>query len=152
MSDQAQTSTSDHARTAAVAGLIAGSLVAFGLICWIAANWPDMHRLTKIGLVGAVLLVAALMAAFFDRLRLLALMLATAAVGGLLALIGQTYPSGADAWQLFAWWAALALPFALAARSDAIWSLWAVVATAGFRYGACRTAGRASRTVSFRGP
>lgn len=132
MSDPAQTfSAKDHARTAAVAGLIAGSLIAFGLICWIAANWPGLHRLTKIGLVGGVLLGAAIVAAAFDRLRLPALMLATGAVGGLLALIGQSYPSGADAWQLFAWWAVLALPFALAARSDAIWSLWAVVATAG---------------------
>ena len=131
MTDRAQTSTRDHARAAAVAGLIAGSLVAFGLICWIAANWSGLHRLTKIGLVGGVLLAAAVVAAVFGRLRLPALMLATGAVGGLLALIGQIYPSGADAWQLFAWWAALALPFALAARSDAIWSLWAVVASAG---------------------
>ncbi|MFV0280825.1 MAG: GDYXXLXY domain-containing protein, partial [Rhodoblastus sp.] len=41
---------------------------------------------------------------------------------------GQIYPSGADAWQLFALWAALALPFALAARHDAVWVLWTLVA------------------------
>ena len=136
-------SAEDHTRTAAVAGLIAGSLIAFGLICWIAANWPGLHRLTKIGLVGGVLLTAAVVAAVFDRLRLPALMLATGAVGGLLALIGQIYPSGADAWQLFAWWAVLSLPFALAARSDAVWSLWAVVATAGISLWRAQDAGPA---------
>ena len=49
-------------------------------------------------------------------------------VGGLLALIGQTYQTGADPWQLFALWALLALPWCLGARSDMLWAPWALVA------------------------
>lgn len=56
-----------------------------------------------------------------------AVLLATLALGGLLAFVGQTYQTGADAWQLFATWAALALLWALAARRDAMWALWLLI-------------------------
>jgi uncharacterized membrane-anchored protein len=105
----------------------AAALIAFGAICWIAANWSAFHRLTKLEMAGGLLAVSALIAIVFVRARVSALLVATGAVGGLFALIGQTYPSGADAWQLFALWAALALPFIFAARHDAVWSLWVVV-------------------------
>lgn len=50
------------------------------------------------------------------------------ATGAVLALVGQTYQTGADLWQLFAAWAALMTPFAFAARSAASWALWLVLA------------------------
>jgi len=112
----------------ALTGVGAAGLFAFGVFCWIAANWSSFHRLTKLELVGGLLLVSALAAALLPRARVPALLVATSAIGGLFALIGQTYPSGADAWQLFAIWAALALPFALAARHDVVWVLWTLVA------------------------
>lgn len=46
-------------------------------------------------------------------------------IGSLLALVGQTYQTGADIWELFAPWAALITP--LAGRSGAVWGLWAVL-------------------------
>ncbi len=109
----------------------AAALFAFGVFCWIAANWADFHRLTKIGVVGGLLLGSCVIAAGAPRARPPFLLLANGATGGVLALIGQIYPSGADAWQLFALWSALALPFALAARHDAVWVLWTLVAAAG---------------------
>ncbi|MDR2212592.1 MAG: GDYXXLXY domain-containing protein [Pseudomonadales bacterium] len=108
----------------------AAALFAFGLLCWIAANWSALHRLTRLGLVGGLLLLSIVTATVAPRARIPALLLATALSGGLLALLGQVYPSGADAWQLFALWTLLALPFALAARHGAPWLLWAVVASA----------------------
>ena len=114
----------------ALTGIGAAGLFAFGVFCWIAANWSSFHRLTKLELVAGLLLASALAGAVLPRARVPALLVATSAVGGLFALIGQTYPSGADAWQLFALWAALTLPFALAARHDAVWVLWAIVAGA----------------------
>ncbi len=107
----------------------AAGLFAFGVICWIAANWSDFHRLTRLGMVSGLLLLAAISAVLIPRVRIPALLVATAATGGLLALIGQIYPSGADAWQLFAYWTLLSLPFALAARHEAVWTLWVVVAS-----------------------
>ena len=114
----------------ALTAIGAAGLFAFGVFCWIAANWSSFHRLTKLELVAGLLLVSALAGALAPRIRVAALLVATAAVGGLFALIGQIYPSGADAWQLFALWAALALPFALAARHDAVWILWTLAAGA----------------------
>ncbi len=40
----------------------------------------------------------------------------------------QTYQTGADPWQLFALWAALALPLCLGVRHDSLWTPWALVA------------------------
>ena len=55
------------------------------------------------------------------------LALAGILLGALLALLGQTYQTGADTWELFAWWAVLLLPWALAAASQAVWLLWTLV-------------------------
>ena len=49
--------------------------------------------------------------------------------GALFAYFGQTYQTGADPWQLFALWAALALPLALVVRHDAVWAPWTLTAT-----------------------
>ncbi|MDR0776073.1 MAG: GDYXXLXY domain-containing protein [Azonexus sp.] len=125
----------------------AAGLFAFGVICWIAANWSDFHRLTRLSLVGALLLLAAFSALLIPRARIPALLVATAATGGLLALIGQIYPSGADAWQLFAYWTLLSLPFALAARHDAVWTLWVVVASAAIGLWHGQTHGSSDRGV-----
>jgi uncharacterized membrane protein len=58
-------------------------------------------------------------------------LLALLAIGGLFAYFGQTYQTGADPWQLFAIWAALALPFCIAARSDVLWAPWALIVMTG---------------------
>lgn len=100
------------------------------MLCWVAANWSSWHRFAKFGVIVVVLIGGALIAAAIPRGRVAGLLVAFAATGGLLALLGQTYPSGADAWQLFAYWVLLGLPFALAGRHDAIWSLFALVACA----------------------
>ncbi|TMH00920.1 MAG: DUF2157 domain-containing protein, partial [Betaproteobacteria bacterium] len=54
-------------------------------------------------------------------------LLALLGIGGLLAFFGQTYQTGADPWQLFALWALLALPLALAVRGDVLWAPWVLV-------------------------
>ncbi len=54
-------------------------------------------------------------------------LLAFLTLGGLLAYFGQTYQTGADAWNLFALWAALAVPLLLAVSSDLLWMPWQVV-------------------------
>ncbi|WP_290437262.1 DUF2157 domain-containing protein [Aeromonas caviae] len=53
-----------------------------------------------------------------------ALLLALALnLGALLALVGQTYQTGADPWQLFATWALMLLPLAALGRSPLLWTL-----------------------------
>lgn len=62
------------------------------------------------------------------RWRTPASIVAFIALGGLLAYSGQTYQTGADAWALFAVWAALTVPLCVAVRRDLLWSGWALVA------------------------
>lgn len=114
----------------ALAGL-AALLLGAGLIFWVAANWQAQTRQFKFLLIQALLLASVLGALAWPRGRTALLLLATLALGGLLAFIGQTYQTGADPWQLFAAWAALALLWVAAARSDALWALWVLIVGTG---------------------
>ena len=114
--------------------VVAALLLGLGLIFWIAANWQVQTRSFKLGLVQAALLACVLTAVFLPKARTAALLAATLVLGGLLALIGQTYQTGADAWQLFAAWAALSLLWTIAQRSDALWTLWVLIAALGLAF------------------
>ncbi|NMG75691.1 DUF2157 domain-containing protein [Aromatoleum diolicum] len=117
-----------------VLALAGALLLAAGLIFFFAYNWDDLHRFAKLGMALAALAACigtALAAAPFGTVYRAALLAACLATGALLALIGQTYQTGADVWELFVAWATLMLPFALLSRSSACWSLWLVVANAG---------------------
>lgn len=111
--------------------VLAALLLGAGLIFWVAANWPHLGRAFKLHLLQATVLASALGALAWPRGRSALLLLATLALGGLLAFVGQTYQTGADPWQLFAAWAALSLAWMLAARRDGLWALWVLVAGAG---------------------
>ena len=108
------------------AGLAAG-LLGLGVMLWVAANWGELPRVARFallqGLLASALLGAWARPAWRGAFGLLALL----SLGGLLALFGQTYPTGADAWQLFALWAALALPLCWGARSELVWTPWVLV-------------------------
>jgi uncharacterized membrane protein len=110
---------------AALAALMFG----LGVIFWVAANWGEMQRTGKFAVLQGLVLLAGAIAIFKPGLiRAPMALLAMLGMGGLFAFFGQTYQTGADAWQLFALWAALALPLALAARSDLVWLPWVIVA------------------------
>ena len=108
--------------------VVAALLLGAGLIFWIAANWQEQSRGFKLGLIEAALVAALAAACLLPRGRTAALLCATLVLGGLLAFIGQTYQTGADAWQLFAAWAGLALLWVLVQRSDLLWTLWVAIA------------------------
>lgn len=101
--------------------------LAAAVIFFFAFNWNSLGRLAKFGLVEAAILAALLACWRLDldsmagkaALTMLALL-----VGALLALTGQTYQTGADTWELFAWWAVLILPWVLVGRFAPLWLLW----------------------------
>lgn len=115
-------------------------LLASGLITWIAANWPGWGPTARLALAQGALALSALLALLMRRrqggwshdLGVPAALTGLAAVGcgGLFALIGQVYQTGADPWQLFALWAALILPWVLTVRSVFLSVLWLVVLNA----------------------
>jgi hypothetical protein len=108
--------------------LLAAALGAFGGLMWLAAQWGEMSRALRFVLLQAVVLATALAAWRWPRARAPLALLSFFASGGLFAFFGTTYQTGADPWQLFALWAALTLPLALALRSDVLWAFWVLVA------------------------
>lgn len=108
-------------------------LLAAAVIFFFAWNWGDMHRFAKLGVaLGA--LAGCTTTAFFCRPFELpwraALLGAALTAGAVLALVGQTYQTGADLWELFVAWTVLMLPFVLLARSTASWVLWVAIGNA----------------------
>jgi uncharacterized membrane protein len=108
--------------------VLAAALCGLGLIFFVAANWNGMGRFTRFALLELLVLAPCAYALWKPAARAPLALLAFLATGGLFAYFGQTYQTGADAWQLFALWAALSLPRCLGARSDLVWAPWVVVA------------------------
>lgn len=101
-------------------------LVAAGVIFFFAYNWTALGRFAKFALLEGALVAAAGAAWYFAASRIAgqaALLLAALLTGALLALVGQTYQTGADTYQLFATWAVLVLPWVLVSRAPALWLL-----------------------------
>ena len=102
-----------------------------GIVFFFAYNWEDLGAFARFGLIqGApVMAIVAAVAAGLHRPAGKALLVAASVLTGvLLAVIGQVYQTGADAWELFAAWTVLVLPWVLASRSSIHWFLWGMLA------------------------
>lgn len=99
-----------------------------------AFNWAALPPFAKLGLIQAAI-VMCVAGAWLGRGHPAAwealLTAAAVLVGVLLAVFGQIYQTGADAWTLFAGWAVLILPWAALTRALAPWVLWLAVAGIG---------------------
>lgn len=96
------------------------------VIFFFAYNWDAMSRLHKFTLAQVVLvlpLLALLRYPLQHWLAQSAMFASSLLLGAWLALIGQTYQTGADTYELFLLWAVLLIPWAWLARSLAIASL-----------------------------
>ncbi|MFG6447354.1 DUF2157 domain-containing protein [Roseateles sp. BYS180W] len=111
-----------------LAALLGAALGGLGLVMWVAANWAELGRLPRFALLQGLIVALCLGAIARPAARPPLTLLAFVALGALLAYFGQTYQTGADAWQLFALWALLGLPLVLGLRSDLLWTPWALVA------------------------
>lgn len=100
--------------------------LAAAVIFFFAYNWKELGHFARFGIVE-LLLAAAIIAAWRLGLERMsgkaALLVATLLVGALLALVGQTYQTGADPWELFATWALFVLPWVAVARFPPLWLL-----------------------------
>ncbi|WP_424411608.1 GDYXXLXY domain-containing protein [Pasteurella sp. PK-2025] len=103
--------------------MFAMGFFASGVITWLAANWDDFSKLQKLYGTQTLFLITFVFAGFFyyresrksDSRWLTSsfFFLLAVLIGALFALIGQTYQTGANAWQLFAFWSLCQLPFVL---------------------------------------
>lgn len=106
---------------------VAGLLLFAAVVFFFAHNWPLMHPVSKLALAGSAVLITAVGAMLStpdSAAQRAALFSCSLLSGALLALIGQTYQTGADIWQLFAAWAALITPLVLLSKSRASYLLW----------------------------
>lgn len=106
---------------------LGAGLVVAGILFFFAFNWAGMHRFVKLGLLEAAVAGAAGLAFWLGLERLegkIALLAASGLVGGLLAVFGQVYQTGADAYQLFLLWAGLISGWVLVSRFTPLWMLW----------------------------
>ncbi len=103
------------------------ALVLTGIIFFFAFNWASIPDLAKLALIEAGIILCAFGAWLLSRENLagrLLLMAAAVLTGVFLAVFGQIYQTGADAWQLFALWAALITLWTLIGRFLPLWILW----------------------------
>jgi uncharacterized membrane protein len=114
-----------------IIAVLAATLIGLGIILWFAANWGGLGRALKFGLLEGTIVISMFGAILRPAAKTSLLLLALLAQGCTLAFFGQTYQTGADPWQLFALWCLLALPLALAARSDVLWVPFALVTATG---------------------
>ncbi|QIM62256.1 hypothetical protein A1D29_02480 [Pasteurellaceae bacterium Orientalotternb1] len=112
--------------------LLGAGFFSSGVVTWIASNWEHLSKFEKLfatqGLL--VLLIGGSLwlsrrANAINKIQLL-WFVAAVVIGGLFALIGQIYQTGADAWELFALWALLQLPFWIVLPNVAGILLWIV--------------------------
>lgn len=106
------------------------SLILSGVVYFFAFNWTKITpgiKLTSIQLA----ILGCLAATFFYGLARLSgkIMLLSAAVlvGVFLAVFGQIYQTGADAYNLFMTWALLILPWVILSEFAALWFVWLVI-------------------------
>ncbi|MGL5293387.1 MAG: DUF2157 domain-containing protein [Aeromonas sp.] len=97
-----------------------------GLIFFVAFNWQQLGRLSRLALLEIPLLAMVLVLGckpLTDPPRQGLLLVIALNIGALLALVGQTYQTGADPWQLFATWALMLVPLAVFGPSPLLWTL-----------------------------
>ncbi|MBX2802756.1 MAG: DUF2157 domain-containing protein [Myxococcales bacterium] len=112
--------------------LVGAALVLSGAIYFVAFNWDDLGRFAKLAFTGGWVLVGLAIAWWrgAQPVGQVGLLGACVGVGALLAVVGQTYQTGADSWELFANWAVLILPWVVAGRMGGLWMLWLAVVNA----------------------
>lgn len=100
---------------------------AAAVIFFFAYNWAAMGRFAKFGLLEALIIAGVALCWKHGPERVAgqaALLLASLLVGALLALVGQTYQTGADTYELFAVWGLAIFPWVAVGRFGALWLVW----------------------------
>ncbi|CAN5366360.1 DUF2157 domain-containing protein [soil metagenome] len=100
---------------------------AAAVVFFFAYNWADMGKYAKFGLVEIMIIAGVALAWKLGPDRVAghaALLFSSMLVGALLALVGQTYQTGADTYELFAVWALAIFPWVMLSRFASLWLFW----------------------------
>lgn len=99
-------------------------LLVSGVVMFGAYNWQALHRFHKLGILQLLIVgtwTVSRLRAHDSKVSTALLWGACLLVGALLAVFGQIYQTGADAYTLFLGWSLLIAPWCLAGRSNLIW-------------------------------
>jgi len=109
--------------------------LAAGMIFFVAWNWAVMPKMAKFALVELLIVALAIVVwwRWYDGVSRAALLALGLSFGGLFALYGQIYQTGADSWELFRAWTLVLLPLALIGRQNAVWFCTWVIANLTFQ-------------------
>jgi uncharacterized membrane protein len=131
-------------------GILGAVLIGFAIMSFVAANWPHMSKLVKLGLVGTLIvgsygIAAALFHRKLEGLGQAAVLAGTTAFGGGIMLIAQMYHMDGHAPDAVWLWAVGALIAGYAIRSNpalalatiliSTWSLWEMSMMRGVHWG-----------------
>jgi uncharacterized membrane protein len=110
------------------------ALVLAGVIYFFAYNWSKMEHFLKFALIEAGIL-ACILASYLRGIWRLSgkvlLLSGSVLVGVLLAVYGQIYQTGADAFELFIGWAVLISGWVFIAEFSALWLVWLILLNTG---------------------
>lgn len=99
-----------------------------------AYNWSAMGKFFKLGLIEAGVAVCVVSAYWLGLSKLtgkVLLLSASVLLGVLMAVYGQTYQTGADAFELFVGWAALIFGWVVVSEFAALWFFWLILVNTG---------------------
>ena len=101
-----------------------------GIIFFFAYNWADLHKFIKIGLIE-VLIVAMTLTVLFSKLNLdiknIILTGTSVLVGVLIAVFGQVYQTGANAYDFFLGWTLFITLWVAVSNFAPLWLLYLVL-------------------------
>ncbi len=100
---------------------------AVAVIFFFAYNWQAMGLFAKFGLVEVLIIASLVLYWRFDINHIAGqatLLFATLLVGALLALVGQTYQTGADTYELFTVWAIAVFAWVAVCCFAPLWLFW----------------------------
>jgi len=104
--------------------LLGAALTLSGIIFFFAYNWTKLTGLHKLGLIQICIIALIVIVSVRGREKLSSKVMVLAAsviTGVLLAAYGQVYQTGADAFELFIWWAILILGWVAVSEFAGLW-------------------------------
>ncbi|WP_255492478.1 DUF2157 domain-containing protein [Myroides sp. NP-2] len=102
-----------------------------GIVFFFAFNWDHMPVTVKFSLVGLGIVLSgyfAITPRVNESVNKISLLATTVLIGVLLAVFGQTYQTGANAYDLFLTWLIVATPLTLVGQSTYQWLFFSILA------------------------
>jgi len=103
------------------------SLILSGVVCFFAFNWTKLTPIIKLGSLETAIALCVIGALFYGlekQAGKILLLGASVILGVFLAVFGQIYQTGADAYTLFLSWSLLILPWAMISTFIPIWAVF----------------------------